>query len=378
MKKKILISGGAGFIGANVSIKLLSKGYDVTVMDNLSEQIHGKDMDRSFLYNLIKNKVSFIRGDVRNKYDWEKALKGQDAIIHLAAETGTAQSMYQVYKYIDVNVSGTALMLDILANNSHNIKKIVIASSRAVYGEGCYWCTEHKEVFPATRNEKELIKKQFECLCPICNGQLELIPTHEEAKIDPQSVYGASKYQQEQLLFVSAKSLNINAVSMRYQNVYGPGQSLSNPYTGILSIFSTQIKNNNPINIFEDGKESRDFVYIDDVVNATVLGLEDDAANFNIYNVGTGVPVCVSTIANKLIELYGIDVPLIISGNFRLGDIRHNFADISKIKKELGYSPEYSFESGINKFASWVNSQEINKDSYSESIMELKAKGLFK
>ncbi|MEJ7586576.1 MAG: NAD-dependent epimerase/dehydratase family protein [Ferruginibacter sp.] len=376
--KKVLITGGAGFIGSNLALSLIKKGYDITVLDNLSVQIHGENAGESFLYRSIADKVTFINGDVRNRADWEKALEGQEAVVHLAAETGTGQSMYQIYKYSEVNISGTAILLDILANTRHDIKKIIVASSRAIYGEGRYRCSTHGEVYPLTRNEEDLLNGLFECKCPSCGAEVELMSTHEDSKIQPQSVYGITKYNQEQLFLVAGKSLNIPAVAFRYQNVYGPGQSLSNPYTGILSIFSTQIKNNKPINIFEDGKESRDFVYIDDVVKATILGLESDNAAYNVYNVGTGRQVSVIEIVDKLIALYQSEVPVNLSGNFRLGDIRHNYADLTKISNDLGFTPDFQFEEGISRFIKWVNSQEIKESNYSNSIQELKERGLYK
>ena len=376
--KRILITGGAGFIGSNLALSLIKKGYIVTVLDNLSEQIHGRNPDTSFLYKSIINKVIFIRGDVTKREDWTKALIGQDAVIHLAAETGIGQSMYEIYKYSNVNIGGSALFLDILANSRHQIKKIIVASSRAIYGEGRYYCSSHGEVYPLTRNEKDLVKGFFECKCPLCDKSIELLSTHEDSKIQPQCVYAITKYNQEQLFLVAGKSLNIPAVAFRYQNVYGPGQSLSNPYTGILSIFSTQIKNGKPMNIFEDGRESRDFVYIDDVANATILGLENDQANFNVYNVGTGEQVNVLQIAHTLVNLYRSGVSINVTGNFRMGDIRHNYADLTKIRKDLNFRPEYQFEQGMSRFVEWVNSQEVEESKYLNSIKELKERGLLK
>lgn len=378
MSKNILISGGAGFIGSNLALSLIEKNYSVTVLDNLSKQVHGEDPEQSFLYRSIAAKVRFIKGDVRNREDWEKSLKGQDAVIHLAAETGTGQSMYEIYKYSQVNISGTALLFDIIANGQYPIKKIIVASSRAIYGEGKYKCPEHGIVYPMSRIQSDLLNGLFECACPHCGKEVMLLPTDENSKIEPQSVYGISKYNQEQLCLVAGKSLNIPAVAFRYQNVYGPGQSLSNPYTGILSIFSTQIKNQNPINIFEDGKESRDFVYIDDVVNATILGLENQKANFNSYNVGSGTPTTVLKIARELVSLYNSTIKINITGNFRMGDIRHNFADLNKIKKDLNFNPEFQFCEGIKYFTDWVNTQNTNEDLYATSILELKERGLYK
>jgi dTDP-L-rhamnose 4-epimerase len=202
--------------------------------------------------------------------------------------------------------------------------------------------------------------------------------TDEESKIHPSSVYGITKQNQEQMIMTVCPTLGIHPVAFRYQNVYGPGQSLKNPYTGILSIFSTQIKNGNGINIFEDGKETRDFVYVNDVVDATILGIEKEEANNEIFNVGTGVPTDVITVANGLITNYGIDVPVTISGNYRLGDIRHNYADITKIKNKLGFEPQFSFEQGLKQFTNWVDKQEVQQDNYVKSIEEMKAKGLYK
>src|SRR6185437_2567941 len=213
------------------------------------------------------------------------------------------------------------------ANNKYDIKKMIVASSRAIYGEGKYLCSSHGEVYPLSRNEKDLKKGIYDCKCPYCGKNIRLLPTDETSKIGPKSIYGISKYSQEQLFLLAGETLKIPAIAFRYQNVYGPGQSLTNPYTGILSIFSTQIKNKNNINIFEDGRESRDFIYIDDVVNATLLALEDEVANYRSYNVGTGKPVTVLEVANKLIALYHSNVHVNVTGNFRLGDIRHNYAD---------------------------------------------------
>lgn len=376
--KNILVTGGAGFIGSNLVLKLLDRGYYITVLDNLSPQIHGKNPEtESSLFKSIKDKVKFIKGSVTDRENWEKALSNQDAIIHLAAETGTGQSMYQVHKYVDVNINGTALMLDVLVNGDYKIKKVIIASSRAIYGEGKYRSKELGIVFPSHRAEEDLNKGDFEVKYPN-SSDLTLVATDEESKIHPSSVYGITKQNQEQMIMTVCPTLGIAAVAFRYQNVYGPGQSLKNPYTGILSIFSTQIKNGNGINIFEDGKESRDFVYIDDVVDATILGLEKEEANNQIFNVGTGTPTDVYTVAKQLIKNYRLEVPITISGNYRLGDIRHNFADITKISSMLNFVPKISFKQGLEKFTNWVNSQEIQEDYYKKSIEEMKVKGLYK
>ena len=376
--KNILITGGAGFIGSNLALKLIDKGYNITVLDNLSPQIHGENpTETSPLYLSIKDKVQFILGSVTNEEDWKKAIEGQDAIVHYAAETGTGQSMYEVKKYIDVNINGTALLLDLLVNTKHTIKKVVVASSRSIYGEGKYISEELGAVYPGQRSADYMDNNDFEVKYP-GSSALKLVGTDENSKIHPSSVYGITKQNQEQMILTVCPTIGVAAVAFRYQNVYGPGQSLKNPYTGILSIFSTQIKNGNGINIFEDGKESRDFVYIDDVVEATILGLEKEEANNQVFNVGTGIATDVLKVANGLIKNYGVEVPVTVSGNYRLGDIRHNYADLTKINSFLGFEPKVTFEQGLKKFTEWVDTQEIQEDQYQKSIEEMKTKGLYK
>jgi len=377
--KNILITGGAGFIGSNLSLRLLDKGYKVTILDTLSKQIHGENPEYdSPLYISIKDKVNVIKGSITSKDDIRIAIKGQDVIVHFAAETGTGQSMYEIEKYTDVNIGGTSKLLDILTNEEHTIKRIVVASSRSIYGEGRYLDENGDYVYPTQRNDSDMSKGKFDVYDANTGNPLTLVSTDEESKIHPTSVYGITKQVQEQLIMTVCPTIGIVPVAFRYQNVYGPGQSLSNPYTGILSIFSTRIKNGNGINIFEDGKESRDFVYIDDVVNATILGIENENADGEVFNVGEGTPTTVMTVADTLIKKYGVNVDVEISGNYRLGDIRHNYADLTKINKLLGYKPEWTFENGISRFVDWVNNQDIKQDKYEDSIEEMKRKGLYK
>jgi dTDP-L-rhamnose 4-epimerase len=375
--KNILITGGAGFIGSNLTVKLVSKGYNVTILDNLSKQIHGENQN-STLYSSIKDIATFIKGDVCNKSDWQKALRNQDSVIHLAAETGTGQSMYEISRYNEVNILGTTHLLDILANENHSIKKMIIASSRSIYGEGKYLCHNHGVTYPNERDAADMAKGNFNPICNKCNKELILKATDENSKIHPSSIYGITKQQQEQMILLMGKALKIPAVALRYQNVYGPGQSLSNPYTGILSIFSTRLLNGNDIDIYEDGEESRDFVFIDDVVDATVLALEKKEANHQIFNVGSGVATTVLQVANTLKKLYASNVNLNISGKYRLGDIRHNYADLTKTISTLGFVPEVDFKDGIIRFVEWVKTQEIQSDKYKDTLIKLKNKGLIK
>ncbi|MCO5249097.1 MAG: SDR family NAD(P)-dependent oxidoreductase [Chitinophagales bacterium] len=377
-RKNVLITGGAGFIGSNLTEKLLEKGYRVTILDNLSPQIH-KDEKGTELFQKLRDKIHFIKGDVRNKEDWEKALNHQNIIVHLAAETGTGQSMYEIEKYSEVNVIGTSILLDILTNGKHQVEKVVVASSRAIYGEGKYFSPAlHQYVYPNERDERNMQNGDFEVKCPITGENAQLEKTDELSRIQPNSIYGLTKYFQEQSVMITCRALNIPSVALRYQNVYGPGQSLSNPYTGILSIFSTRIKNNKDIQIFEDGTESRDFVFISDVVDATILAIEKASADYQSFNVGTGVGTSVTEVAEELVKNYGIEIPIRVTGQFRKGDIRHNIADTQKIKKHLGFEAKIDFKEGIRQFANWVNRQEISDDKYEASLKEMSEKGLLK
>ena len=377
--KKALITGGAGFIGSRLSLKLIDLGYEVVVLDNLNEQIHGKDINKSYTYNLIKDKVKFIKGNVNDRSIWDKALTDDiDLVIHLAAETGTGQSMYEVEKYVNANIGGTAILLDKLVNDKLNVKKVIVASSRAIYGEGKFECKKDGIVYPLSRIDEDMQKGDFNVKCPICGDNVSMLLTDEESLSHPTSVYGYTKKVQEELSILVAKSINIPVVAFRFQNVYGPGQSLKNPYTGILSIFSTQIKNNNDINIFEDGKETRDFVYIDDVCDAIILSIDNDKANYEVFNVGSGEKLDVLTIANILKEKYKSNVNIKVSGNYRVGDIKDNQADLTKISNLLGYTPKVKFREGISNFVDWVENQEIEEDNYKKSIDEMKEKGLYR
>lgn len=376
--KKILITGGAGFIGSNLALKLIDRGHYVRVLDNLSRQIHGEDPLTSTLFLSIKDKVDFVLGSVTSKAELQKALDGIDTVVHLAAETGTGQSMYEIQKYCDVNIGGTAILLDIIANESLPVSKVIVASSRAVYGEGKYSCPEHDITYPTERSVQDMEAGSFEPKCLVCQKDLVLQATDEVSVLHPTSIYGISKLNQEQLVLTLCKSLGISGIAYRYQNVYGPGQSLSNPYTGILSIFSTRIRHSRGINIFEDGKESRDFVYIDDVVNATIKGIEYNTPICEAINVGSGVATDVITVAEKLQELLKQKVDTKVTGQFRIGDIRHNYADISKLQELLNYTPSVDLESGIASFVNWVSNERVMADGYELSLQQLKKRGLLK
>jgi dTDP-L-rhamnose 4-epimerase len=353
-RKKVLVTGGAGFIGSRLCQKLYEKDFSVTVLDNLSSQIHGSERESDLLKS-IKNNTKFVLGDLRDKPLLENVLKGQEIIVHLAADTGTSQSMYDVDRYTDTNIKGTACLLEAVLGGKTAVKKIVLASSRAVYGEGKYQCNIHGIVYPDARSESCLLRKDFTPKCPYCKSSVAQLPTDEASAIKPSSVYGITKYAQEQLVNLISTTLVIPAVILRYQNVYGPGQSMVNPHTGIIPIFSNLLKKGSEVNIFEDGLESRDFVYIDDVVAATVLAVETPAVKTtNVFNVGSGESRTLIEVAKLLQKLYCSASTIRVSGDFRSGDIRHNVADLTKIKQAFGFKPLVKFSDGIACFVDWV------------------------
>ena len=374
--KKVLITGGAGFIGSNVTRQLLKDGFEITILDNFLPQIHG---DKNELANDLKDVVTLIRGDVSNKSIFYDSLKGQDAVIHYAAETGTGQSMYNISHYSNVNIQSTANLCEYIVNIPNQIKTVIVASSRSIYGEGKYISPNHGEVYPDSRTYNNT-KHSFEVSCPISGKfNLKLTGTDEGSLIHPSSFYGITKQVQEQMIILACKLKNINGFALRYQNVYGPGQSLKNPYTGILSIFSRLALKNEEINIFEDGMESRDFVYINDVVKATIKCLDDNIKGQHILNVGSGVPVTVNEVAKEMVEYLNSSSQIKISGAFREGDIRHNYADLKLAKKIINFVPEWSFKQGLHSFLKWVLSQEdipSDTNDYKKSLVELKEKGL--
>ena len=374
---KVLITGGVGFIGLYLTDKLIDHNVDVVLIDNLSAQIHG---EFPVLANPLSNKrVTFIRGDVRVKEDLCRALNGVNSVVHLAAETGTGQSMYEISRYFDVNVQGTANLLDILQNNKagSSVRSLIVASSRAIYGEGSYTCPEHGLVFPDSRTNARMSSGDFELYCPECSQVVSLADTEETAPFRPMSIYGLTKQVQEQAVLMHARTNGLNAFALRYQNVFGPGQSLKNPYTGILAVFSNLARQGQPIDVYEDGLESRDFVYIDDVVEATMRAVMYDGPFVGALNVGTGEAVPVIAVAKEINSYFGNKSEIRISGAFRLGDIRHNKAATHRLESVLKFKPSVSFREGLHKFLAWAETQPLeDKAAYQKSVSELQVRGL--
>ena len=379
MPKNILITGGAGFIGSRLARRFAADGHTVSVLDSLLPQVHGDDPDRtSPLLASLPEGARVVRGSITSRDAILEALGDADTIVHLAAETGTGQSMYEIHRYTDVNVGGTALLLDILANQPHSVRRIVVASSRSIYGEGAYRTPDGRIVFPAHRDDAAMASGDFDVHLAGSEERLTLIPTAEDAKLHPSSVYGITKQMQESLIMTVAPTIGIEPVALRYQNVYGPGQSLKNPYTGILSIFSTLIRQGKPINVFEDGEESRDFVFIDDVVEATFLASTVPAAAGETMNVGRGEPTTVMQVVNELQGAFDAEVPVSITGNYRLGDIRHNIADISRLREVLGFAPQVGFADGVRSFVEWVKTEPLEQNDYERSLQEMSSRNLLK
>lgn len=371
----VLITGGAGFIGTHLTRLALAANHRVRILDNLSRQVHG---DLSSFE--LPAGAEFIRGDVNERSDLDHALESVDTVVHLAAETGTGQSMYEIDRYYRVNVQGTALLFDILANRDHRIGNFVLASSRSVYGEGAYLCRSCDPAgarrFPSARTADQLAAHEWTSPCPQCGGELEPAATREDDRLAPASIYAATKLAQEDLVRVACAALAIPNTVLRFQNVFGEGQSLNNPYTGILSIFSTRIRLGQSLPIFEDGEETRDFVHVEDVASAILRCVENANEHGVTLNVGSGRPTSVMSVARLLQQTMGSSIEPHVTGQYRVGDIRHNFADISRLESVTGFRPRISLESGLKRFTDWVMEQPVPQDLLDQANAELKARGL--
>lgn len=378
--KRILITGGAGFIGTEIIEQLHTTGeWDITVLDSMTKQIHGENWKESYLYNKIKDKCNFIYGDVRDLSIMQQAIEGQEYIIHLAAETGTGQSMYQINQYNEVNIMGTSNLLQAIstAGEKSKVKKIILSSSRSVYGEGKYVCPKCGPVYPNGRDKARLVNGDFSMYCNHCGEKVELTHTTEDSQVKPNSLYAFTKYTQEKMLETMCPALGVEYTIFRFQNVYGVGQSLKNPYTGILSIFSSLLLEDKPINIFEDGLESRDFINVIDIATGVIKALEVEESNAQIMNLGSGVGTSVIDIANFLKKTYNSNSVINITGDFRIGDIAHNIADISKAKEIIGFKQTVSLEEGLFAFCEWVLGEERDNSGYENSLKEMEIAGMF-
>jgi dTDP-L-rhamnose 4-epimerase len=371
---RIVVTGGAGFVGRHLVQALVAAGHDVRVLDTLSEQVHGS---AAAVPTQLAG-AELVRGDIRDPTRLARVLTGVDAVVHLAAETGVGQSMYDVERYVDVNDRGTAGLLQTLLGMRRPVR-IVLASSRAVYGEGLYRCPCCGEVAPSGREPAALRDAAWEPVCPRCGGVIAAIATHEDAPLQPGSVYAATKAAQERLVQIVGGAYGMPTTILRYFNVYGPGQSLSNPYTGILSTFYARARNGKAIDVYEDGRESRDFVYIDDVVAATrqALALSAEEGQTQVINVGTGAPVAIGDLARTLLDLGGWDVPVHVTGAFRVGDVRHAFADTTRMRRLLPGVSITPLADGLRRWLRWAETSGVH-DATEVAMSQLMDKGLYR
>ncbi|MBO0661388.1 NAD-dependent epimerase/dehydratase family protein [Jiella sp. MQZ9-1] len=374
----ILVTGGAGFIGSHLVPQLVARGHYVRVLDVLSAQIHGMLPSPSLDWLTQTQNVDFRRGSVTSEADLRAALDGVTSVIHLAAETGTGQSMYEIDRYCRENVQGTARLMHLLANGAATtVRRVLLASSRSVYGEGAYVDSDAAEteratrITPASRSAEALRARKWEPTCPETGKALTAVPTREDDRTAPASIYAATKLMQEDLVRIGCDSAGLGHAILRLQNVYGEGQSLNNPYTGILSIFSTRIRRGLELPIFEDGLESRDFVHVSDVAAAFAAAAEAEAAPNTVINVGSGRATSVIDIAKALCRAFNEPENLTVTGQFRLGDIRHNVADVGRLRDRLGLTPQVGLDEGLRRFAQWVSTQPLPEDRLGEANAEL-------
>ncbi|MGQ9425442.1 SDR family NAD(P)-dependent oxidoreductase [Gilvimarinus sp. F26214L] len=367
MKECVLITGGAGFVGSHLADRLLREGYRVRILDNLAEQVHGSSGWPAYL----DTRVERIAADVRDRAKVREALKDVSAVYHLAAAVGVGQSMYQIEHYTDVNNRGTAVLLEALCDSP--VRKLVVASSMSLYGEGLYQSVAGDVCAPGERTLEQLKSGRWELTA---NGQeLRPVPTPEDKTASPSSVYALSKYDQEKLCLMIGAAYSIPTTALRFFNIYGPRQALSNPYTGVLAIFSSRLLNDNAPVIFEDGRQRRDFVSVHDVTQACLLALEKDAANGRVFNVGSGEHFSIRDIAGKVGKVLHREIEPQVTGEYRVGDIRHCFADIARARDLLGYSPRVKLEDGLGELAEWLRDQRAD-DRVETMRQELSSRGL--
>ncbi len=363
---KVLVTGGAGFIGSHLVDALVDRGHAVRVLDNLEPEVHGPDARPVNLHA----GAEFQQGDVRDETALWRALRDVEVVVHLAAAVGVGQSMVDIVKFTEVNTLGTARLLELLRHRRHRVGKLIVASSMSAYGEGRYRCPVHGPVYPPPRDPARLARGAWEMTCPICGEDTEALAISEDTPLRPISVYGLTKRDQEELCLIVGRALELPAVALRFFGVYGPRQSLSNPYSGIVAIFIARILNGEPPPIFEDGKETRDFVHVQDVVQAILLAMGSSRADHQVFNVGTGRDTSIFRLGELLCEALGGDVRPDLCGRYRVGDVRHGVADISRIQQVLGYQPQVRIEDGLRELITWARSNPQLADLLAKHVQE--------
>jgi len=344
------------------------------VLDNLTAQVHGVNPDPA---RILPSKVDFIPGDIRDEKILRRALEGIEVVYHLAAQTGVGQSMYEIKEYISCNIGGTAQLLDLLVKAKKKVSRLIVASSRAVYGEGKYSCPNCAVVYPPVRYIEQMDRNDWEVHCPNCASELIPLPTDEDKPLRPGSIYAISKRDQEEVSICIGQAYRIPTTALRFFNVYGSGQSLSNPYTGIITIFASRIRSGKPPLVYEDGLESRDFVHVSDAVNACVLAMTSTSADYQVINVGHGTAISVLEMARIMIREMKADLEPQVIGKYRVGDIRHCCADLKRAKQCLGYQPQVSFTDGLREFLNWAQNMKL-EDRLESATTELKRRGLYR
>lgn len=372
--KRVLVTGGAGFVGSHIVDEFVEQGYDVTVLDNLDSQVHDNEP------GYLNNEAEYVWGDIRNRDLVSELLKDVDIVSHQASKVGVGQSMYEIEEYVDVNTLGTARMLDVIVSNEIDLDRFVIASSMSAYGEGEYYCKsceEHQS--PPLRDVEQLEQSEWELLCETCGNRLDPVPTTESNSLDSDSIYAITKKSQEEMCLSVGRAHDLPVVALRYFNIYGSRQALDNPYTGVCAIFSSRIKNDRSPLIFEDGQQTRDFIHVSDIARANRLALEVESAVGEAINIGTGEPTTISELAEELIRRYGKSEKLTpdVTNEFRSGDIRHCVADTSRAEHLLNFKAEVSLEAGLKELVSWGINHDAT-DNTDKAYSEMEEKGLIR
>jgi len=369
---KILVTGGCGFIGSFLVDRLVNDGHDVVVLDNLEKQVHPNGKPQ-----YINDAANYIFADILNNDVIKNIMDSVEVVFHMASAVGVSQSLYEIEKYVKTNSLGTAKLLNFLANEEHNVKKIIVSSSMTLYGEGSYECPNCGLFYPKLRDDDQMKRKEWEIRCPKCGRISKPLPTKEDKPLNPASVYAITKRDQEELTMTIGKTYGIPTVALRYFNVYGPRQSLNNPYTGVTAIFSARLKEGKSPLIFEDGRQTRDFISVHDVIESNIMVMKNSNANYNSFNVGSGKPITILEVAKSIANLLDVKVEPKVLDEFRSRDVRHCFADISKIKKTIGFEPKISFEEGLKELVEWGKEETVNVNT-DKAFEELKNKGISK
>jgi dTDP-L-rhamnose 4-epimerase len=370
MGKRVLVTGGAGFVGSHLADALLRQGHKVRVFDNLTPQVHPDGWP-----DYLPDDLELMRGDMRDADAVKRAVAKIDVIFHFAAAVGVGQSMYEIAQYIGSNTQGTANLLQALLDTKLKIEKLVVASSMSIYGEGKYICSHCGEVAPPPRNSEQLKSKQWDTLCPLCERVLKPVATDESKPLQCTSIYALSKKDQEEMALLFGRTYSVPVVALRYFNIYGTRQALSNPYTGVAAIFASRLLNHRSPMVFEDARQMRDFVSVYDVVQANLLAMQRCEGDGMALNIGSGRPITIGDVAKQLTRCLGATIPAEITGKYRAGDIRHCFADISAARRVLGYKPRHAFADSIVELVEWLRSQTA-VDRAAQMVHELTAYGL--